>query len=304
MREETGPHPIRKLLEAGDTLPRAARIGLTIAALLAVAAGDWLTSYEVAFAAIYILPIAAASWFVGSRAGTAISIVSAAVWLALNLPIERGSTWLIGTWNVSVRLAMFLFVAAVVGSARGLLDAERLRSRVDALTGVLNARAFYETVHREIDRTHRFARPMSVAYIDLDDFKEINDRFGHAVGDQVLRSFAQTLKQSMRSIDTVARLGGDEFVVLMPETDTEGAMGAIQRLTERVSSIDGLPVGESIGIVTCDDPVPASIDEIIRRADTLMYTAKRLGKRRFIQGHYTDVIDSLPSRQTADAHSG
>ncbi len=231
------------------------------------------------------------------------SIASGAIWFALNYQIEHGSTWLVGAWNVSVRLAMYLLVAALIGSARALLDAERLRSRTDALTEVLNPRAFYENVRQEIERTRRFHRPMSLAYLDVDDFKEINDRFGHAAGDEVLRKFAGILRLTMRTIDTVARLGGDEFVVLMPETATEGVLVAIQRLTDHLSSIDGLPVRVSIGIVTCDDPVPLSIDQIIHRADTLMYTAKRLGKHRFIHGRFSDALDSLPTRETADLPS-
>jgi diguanylate cyclase (GGDEF)-like protein len=304
MEQEKGKQRIRRLLEAADALPSTARLAVAIALLLAVAIADWLTPNEVAFAAMYIVPVGVAAWFVSPRAGTLISIASTILWFSLNLAEELGSSWVIGAWNVSVRLAMFLFVSALVGGARGLLDAERRRSRVDALTDVLNARAFYEIVQREIARTRRYRRPMSVAYIDIDDFKDINDHFGHVAGDELLRTFARCVQETIRSIDSVARLGGDEFVVLMPETDTEGAMVAIQRLTQSVYSIDSLKVGVSIGVVTCDDPVPESIDEIVRRADTLMYTAKHLGKHRFIQGHFSDVIDSLPSRQTAQAHSG
>lgn len=303
MGQVNGNHPVRRLLEAGDALPLWLRAMAVVVLLFAVAAGDWATEYEVAFAAMYVLPVAASAWFVGTRSGFAMSVAGTLLWFSLNFPVERGSTWAIGAWNVSLRLAMLLFVATVVGAARDLLEAERERSRTDSLTEVLNARAFYEVMHREIARTRRYRRPLSLAYLDLDDFKVINDRLGHAAGDELLRKFARCVRQTMRSIDTVGRLGGDEFVVLMPETGSEGAVGAVHRLAENAWAPGHAPVSVSIGILTCDDPVPESVDEIVHRADTLMYTAKRLGKRRFIQGRFSDVTP-LPTRETSEAHSG
>jgi diguanylate cyclase (GGDEF)-like protein len=192
-------------------------------------------------------------------------------------------------------------VAMLVGAARDLLESERLRSRIDELTGVLNARAFYEVVSRELERSRRSHRPLSVAYIDLDDFKAMNDRYGHAAGDELLRAFARCARQTVRNIDSIARLGGDEFALLMPETDSEGALGAIVRFRERTSAIDGAPIGYSVGVVTCDDDRPLSADAIIQRADTLMYTAKRLGKNRYVHARFADALDILPSRQADSA---
>lgn len=303
MGHDNGNHSIRRLLEAGDALPLWVRAVAAVAVLFIVATADWYTEYEVAFAAVYVLPVAAMAWFVGTRSGAMMSLAGTILWFSLNFPVEHGSTRIVGAWNFTLRLAMLLFVSVVVGGARDLLETERERSRTDGLTAVLNARAFYEAMQREIARTRRYHRPLSIAYLDLDDFKVINDRMGHAAGDDLLRRFAFCIKRTMRSIDTVGRLGGDEFVVLMPETGTEGAVGAVHRLTENAGTPEELPVSVSIGILTCDDPVPESIDEIIQRADTLMYTAKRLGKHRFIQGRFSDVAP-LPTRETAEAHSG
>jgi diguanylate cyclase (GGDEF)-like protein len=250
---------------------------------------------------MYLLPIAIAAWFVGARTGHAFCLVSVVIWFAVNSDVERGSSWQVASWNIGLRLAMFLFVALLVGTARDLLESERHRSRIDELTGVLNARAFYEVMSRELERARRSRRPLSVAYIDLDDFKAMNDRYGHAAGDELLRTFARCAKETVRTLDTIARLGGDEFAILLPDTDGEGALGAIARFRERTSAIDGAPIGYSVGVITCDDDRPTSVDSVIQRADTLMYTAKRLGKNRYVHARFADALDGLPSGVTESA---
>jgi diguanylate cyclase (GGDEF)-like protein len=145
------------------------------------------------------------------------------------------------------------------------------------LTGVANQRFFYELAEQEINRSARYLHPFTVAYIDLDNFKIINDRFGHFTGDLVLRAVADRMKGCLRKTDGVGRLGGDEFAVLFSETGPEAARAAVSKL--RVQLLAEMhqgnwPVTFSIGVTTFIT-APPSVDEMIRLTDELMYTVKK-----------------------------
>jgi diguanylate cyclase (GGDEF)-like protein len=165
----------------------------------------------------------------------------------------------------------------MLGALRARLEAEELLARTDALTQIANRRAFFEAAALEIERTRRTGRPITLAYVDIDDFKDVNDQRGHAEGDALLVEVARTIRSETRVIDAVARLGGDEFGLLLPETDATDADALISRL--RVTLLAamarrGWVVGFSIGAATFLAP-PASIDDMMARADALMYAAKR-----------------------------
>jgi diguanylate cyclase (GGDEF)-like protein len=153
----------------------------------------------------------------------------------------------------------------------------------DPLTTLYNRRHFTETLRKELGRARRYDRGFSLLIIDLDGFKEINDREGHEVGDGVLKSVADLLRNAVRQVDTVARLGGDEFVILLPETTAQGADVVAKRILDGLRAGLGpkLPaVGASIGVATC--PVGGGFDEnaILRHADGALLEAKREGKHR------------------------
>jgi diguanylate cyclase (GGDEF)-like protein len=154
----------------------------------------------------------------------------------------------------------------------------------DQLTNVLNARAFADRLSQELDRNRRYPRPLSLLYMDLDNFKVINDTHGHQTGDAVLRLVADAMKTSVRQADVVGRLGGDEFAVLMPETDSHVADGAAKRLVAGLRNVfKGTPnVTASIGVVSCT-ATDANTDDLLKRADQAMYDAKRMGKDRVVQ---------------------
>src|SRR6185312_6159583 len=103
-------------------------------------------------------------------------------------------------------------------------------ARIDALTGVANGRTFYDLARVELCRFQRTGRPFTVAYLDLDNFKQVNDRLGHPAGDDLLRRVAQVLRDNTRVLDVPARLGGDEFALLLPETDAEDALPVLSKL--------------------------------------------------------------------------
>ena len=144
--------------------------------------------------------------------------------------------------------------------------------RADPLTGLRNRRAFREELYRELNRAQRQLRPLSALYIDVDDFKTLNDRDGHARGDEVLIAIAGALSAVLRDVDIAARLGGDEFCLLLPDTDAGQAAHVAERLRSQVRQV--CPVGVSIGIATLEVGDYADPDALVRRADQAMYRDK------------------------------
>ncbi len=150
------------------------------------------------------------------------------------------------------------------------------------LTQISNRRAFSELAGAEIERMARYGGRFTVAYLDLDNFKEVNDRFGHETGDRVLVLTAQTIRKSLRVNDIVARLGGDEFIVLLPQTEPSDAEAALRKIEAQLSEVmrqERWPVTVSIGAATFEKP-PASVEGMIELVDRLMYSAKTSGKGR------------------------
>jgi diguanylate cyclase (GGDEF)-like protein/PAS domain S-box-containing protein len=160
------------------------------------------------------------------------------------------------------------------------LEIEKNVSRVDFLTGIPNRKTFYEAVETEVHRAVRYRRPMTLGYIDVDNFKSVNDVLGHAAGDDLLKVVATTIQVALRRTDTVGRLGGDEFAILLPETSAEAAgvaVGKVQRSLQEAVSRHSLPITFTVGVVTYTTPLE-SVEQMIKRADELMYQVKRNGK--------------------------
>lgn len=167
---------------------------------------------------------------------------------------------------------------------RSAVEREQELARTDSLTGLTNRRAFCEMSSGEINRAQRYQRPFTVAYVDIDNFKTVNDRFGHSTGDTLLRVVAHTMKSHSRAVDVIARLGGDEFAILLPETGPDPGRAVSRKLHERL--VDAMrqhewPVTFSIGVVTFIRP-PATVDQMIGLVDGLMYAAKNSGKNRIM----------------------
>jgi diguanylate cyclase (GGDEF)-like protein len=252
---------------------------ILLVALLGVL--DYLNGPDFSLLIFYAVPVFLASWYKGRREGLFVCAASGlAVFAVAYATSEHFSSPVIAYWNAAVRLGFLFILAHIVAAFRVSLAQEREMARTDYLTGAFNGRSFGETAAAEIARARRHAHPFSVAYIDVDDFKQVNDRQGHSAGDLLLKTVADSLRRNVRDVDTVARIGGDEFAVLMPETDARAAQVAMRRTRRRLveeTRRAGWPVTISVGVTTFEAP-PDSVDDLLRAADEAMYTAKRAGK--------------------------
>lgn len=245
---------------------------------------DYITGVEISLSIFYLVPILFITWKMGRKAGILMSVFGAIIWFISDNVETHYSHFIIPYWNALVRLGFFLITSFMLSKFKDELEKEKELGRIDDLTGVSNSRSFYELASTEIERSKRHGHTLSVAYIDLDDFKSINDSTGHSTGDQLLHQMAFIMKQSLRRIDVTARVGGDEFVVLMPETDQETAKIVIERLQKNLlesMKSSGWPVTFSIGAITFTAP-PKSVNDMVKKADNLMYRAKEGGKNRIL----------------------
>jgi len=267
-----------------DVLDRQPRTLLLLAGFLLIAVVglmDFTTGYELSFSVFYVLPISLVTWAGGRRLGLLASIASGAMWLSADF--ATGHTYsnpYIPFWNCLIRFTFFVIITLLLSEVRYLMQREKSLARVDPLTGAANTRFFYELAQMEMDRCRRHGHAFSMAYIDLDNFKGVNDQFGHAMGDQVLRSVVSTATTGLRKIDIVARLGGDEFALLLPETNEEAARVALTKLQQRLAAAmqhGNWPITFSIGVLTCNVP-PETTDELVKMSDNLMYTVKHESK--------------------------
>jgi len=251
-----------------------------LALIVAVGIIDFLTGYEFAFSLFYLAPISLVTWFAGRKLGIAASIVSAIAWYVADTLSGDPASPLVHYWNTGIRLSFFLIVTILLSALKTALKRADELSQIDYLTGAVNARCFLELAQREIDRSRRYKHPFTITYFDLDNFKKVNDHFGHSTGNKLLRMVVNTAKSHLRHTDIVARLGGDEFALLLPETGAEGAHAIVTKIQHnllREMQDNGWPVTFSIGMLTCIE-VSGTADELLNLADALMYAVKNNGK--------------------------
>jgi diguanylate cyclase (GGDEF)-like protein len=295
-----------------DTLPKLHKFFLQqdkpaalYAALLLVALIgylDYATGFEISLSFLYLVPIALATWYVNTRIGYIVTSVSVLTFIFSNWAAgEAYSQEIIRYWNGFTRLVVFVLAIWLLQEFKRALTHERMLSQTDHLTGIANNREFYQQINAELARAHRSKRPISLAYIDLDGFKQVNDSLGHRAGDHLLRIVAQTFQATIRKTDLVGRLGGDEFAILLPNTDQAGATCIMQRLNCAFrKQMDKLQVNVTLsaGVISFAT-VPASVDEMIHEADTLMYQAKSSGKNNILYLRCEQPQETLVTSDTA-----
>jgi len=270
----------------GPELRRALRL---TGDLILVGIVYWLNGHtppDARVGILYMVPVLLATWHDGLAWGIGFALATGV------LRYVTGLDQMPHDASVAIRIASeagYLIVLAVAMAGleqfqRTRRELERLATQ-DELTGALNARAFAERLAQELDRNRRYSRPLALLYVDLDDFKAVNDRHGHQTGDAVLRLVADATRRAVRQADIVGRLGGDEFAVLMPETEGGVAEAAATRLASGIRTVfRGTPsVTASIGLVSTVNAATTGAEELLRRADQAMYEAKRGGKDRVVQ---------------------
>ncbi len=269
----------------------AAFTALSLLFILFIGVGDYFTGLEVDFTVFYTVPIALATWRLGLGGGFGIAVlckVSQYSAKALGGQVY-GDPWA-RFWNAALHLVFFLAIVVVFHLLKLAYRREQAFGREDLLTGLPNSRAFAETADRELRRARRTGDPVSLLYLDCDDFKAINDRYGHSAGDALLCFVGGILKVQVRETDTPARIGGDEFAVLLPGADAVATREVAERLRaalEAPATQGERGLKASMGAATFLTP-PDSVDALLRAGDTLMYEAKAAGKANIRTAIYPD----------------
>ncbi len=272
---------IKTILEFPGKLPKPFLTFVGFLLVLAIGGLDSITSYDISVSALYLLPIILIAWFEGGVPAAIISIFSAITWALSDLASGHVYSHItVPIWNAAMVLGMFLVVAYSITAIKKLLIKEREHDHTDDLTGVANIRFFYEQARIEISKSTIDKQPLTLAYIDIDNLKHVNDTLGHIAGDYLLHEAAQVMKSTLRSTDIISRLGGSKFAILMPETENEDATAVIYKLQEHLLDMakkNRWPVTFSTGVVTCDGPT-YTIDELIKVAEDLMNASRESGK--------------------------
>jgi diguanylate cyclase (GGDEF)-like protein len=266
--------------------PKLLVLGLGALLFILISIAKYFSGPDFVFSAIYLIPIVFMTWCLSVSAGLALAVASTLVLFFINISEPHKYPHLvIPYWNAAMDFGVFLIVVFILAEAKHLYQRERELSREDFLTGLLNSRAFAEELKAEITRVRRYQHQITIVYLDLDNFKLVNDRYGHHAGDVLLSAVGNVLRSSVREVDVVARLGGDEFALLLPETEAQAAHLVMDKVETALHQLVATPefdypVGFSAGAVTFTKPLD-SIDSMLGHADRVMYSVKQNGKGRF-----------------------
>lgn len=260
-------------------------LSLSLLALIPLVAIDLKLGPHVSLNLLELAPVFLIACYGGRTVAYTYSAIAGFCWFVDSLPIlplNAGATIFI--WACASRIGTYLLMAELSSRMRDLLHKHESQARTDGLTGLSNHRDLRLQAERLIAVAAREKSPLSAAFIDCDNFKQVNDQLGHAAGDEVLRAVARVLSSCTRPSDVAARVGGDEFVLLLPATDRTGGRIAVARLqAELASAMESLGrrVTFSIGAATFDEP-PRTVDDLLARIDECQYRAKNAGKDRFV----------------------
>ncbi|TPQ27585.1 GGDEF domain-containing protein [Methylomonas koyamae] len=244
---------------------------------------DGFTGTEVRLTPIYFVPVILAGISLNQVNAYIFAIGCSVVWGISNFHggLRFSSEW-IWVWNLTIQAVAFVIVLELVRQ----LQNERIKahemSMTDTLTGIPNARGFYEQSHSLVSFCHRQQMPIVLAYIDLDNFKTVNDKEGHQRGNDILKIIAQIMKSTFRASDVISRLGGDEFAVILPNTEVSEAHEVLERFrvtTMKEMNIAGNSVSTSIGAIAYSNS-PLDLEAMIKTADQIMYDVKHTGKNQ------------------------
>ena len=237
------------------------------------------------------------------------AIYFARVPLALLMPGGKSEAFFSNAWFGVIGLELLLYMIAtafiLLAMAKERTEMEhKVAASIDSLTGIANRRAFLETAVRALKQRTRTPQPVSALLFDLDRFKSINDRYGHAVGDRVLRAFADIAAVELRSTDLLGRLGGEEFGAVLFGAEASSAAATAERIRQAFAATapgnvdEQLGVSVSIGIASVSADEATDIETLLTRADEALYVAKARGRNRI------EVADCYGERPRGTARSG
>jgi diguanylate cyclase (GGDEF)-like protein len=274
-------HLLVRLSAAIDRLPRPVILLLSLLLVAALGFFDAITGADLSFLVFYLIPVGFAAWYGGRRLAVANALVSTLAWVLADAWESTNQFHpLVSAWNVAMKLGFLLFAGLVLTALRHAYDVQRSLARTDPLTGASNRRAFLDATEAEIHRCVRYRHPLTLAYFDVDNFKAVNDRLGHAEGDRVLKAVVDALNATLRETDLLGRMGGDEFAVLLPESATDMALPVIEKCREalrQTAARNSWPVTFSFGVIS-GTAQPVSAPDLLCQADGLLYQAKQAGK--------------------------
>ena len=272
---------IYRLLSSLEVLPKSWILAIAIGTVSILGVIDYFTGSEFSLSLFYLVPITIVAWARNKNTGLAFSVLCATVWLTTNLLAGQiFSNIFVGVWNTMIRFGFYATVTILLAELRNALEEERLLANTDSLTGAMNRRSFNQIAEKKMILAEVNRRPYTMVYIDLDNFKAINDTLGHATGDLVLKTVVDTIQTQIRNTDYLARLGGDEFAILLMDIDQENAKIIVERI--QFSLLEKMKTNKwnttfSIGALTVLS-MPESVDQLIRETDTLMYEVKSKGR--------------------------
>jgi diguanylate cyclase (GGDEF)-like protein len=261
---------------------RIFKTAIGFALLAAIGILNLLTGYELSFSLFYLIPVSFVTWFLGRWQGIAASLAGALVLLAVDMAsghVYRHAFFLY--LNAVIRFSLFVVASALLSALKNAMEREKESASTDYLTGAANSRRFFELLMLECERLQRYGRPFTLAYVDLDNFKSVNDQSGHPEGDRALCTIFRYVREHVRNIDVIARLGGDEWALLLPEINQESARTVIAKLQSGLQEEmkrNNWPVTFSMGVVTCNSEAPQTPAQLVQIADALMYSVKHGGK--------------------------
>lgn len=264
------------LREHLETAPPILAAAVALALCVAFTALDVVSGPQVSTSFFYVVPVAIVTWRFGRTSGVATATAAAALWLIVDIGTGVGGSVSISTWNAVVRFGFFITITLLLVHLRSAMLRQTELARVDPLTGLANRRAFADAAAHELARSLRSGERITVAVVDLDDLKVINDSGGHTVGDEALLATARILESTVRATDLTARLGGDEFALLAIGQQLD-AHPLLERICGRVAqvSIGDHRLSCSIGAVNANG---GTLDDWLDQADRALYDAKRAGK--------------------------
>lgn len=263
------------------TRSKRVTIGMTVLlAVVVVAIGyvDYISGPEIGFSLFYLGPVVAAAWYEGRRSSLIVALTATICWFTADYLIKVSLG--LSLWNGLTRLVIYTALGLLVATLREDRRREARLARTDSITGLPNSRAFHESIEKAIGQEVT----VSAMIVDLDNFKRVNDLFGHPAGDAVLKRVAEALSRAVRATDVVARIGGDEFAIILEDIDEPACSVIAERIIAGIRSIaadyPGTALGGSVGVAfTRRHP---AVSELIKTADDAMYEAKQREKGTFV----------------------